>query len=184
MLTDLPGKSAVVTGAASGIGLAMARLFASEGMNVVLADVEEPALDKAVAEVAASAVHGAKAIAVVTDVALPESVEALADKAFAAFPGVDVLCNNAGVGSGAEGPMWQHERTDWQWAFAVNVWGVFHGIQAFLPRMIGQGHARPRRQHQLPGRRHRPAAHGQRLRRDEGRDRHDDRGPVRAAEAG
>ena len=138
MLTDLPGKTAVVTGAASGIGRAMARLFAAEGMNVVLADVEEPALDDAVAAVAAGAAQGAKAIGVVTDVSLHESVEALADQAFATFPSIDVLCNNAGVGSGAEGPMWQHERTDWQWAFAVNVWGVFHGIQAFLPRMLAQ----------------------------------------------
>ncbi len=138
MLTDLPGKTAVVTGAAGGIGLAMAKLYAAEGMNVVLADVEEPALAKAVEAVMRHRAGEAEAIGHVTDVSLPESVQALADRAFATFPSVDVLCNNAGVGSGAEGPMWQHERSDWQWAFAVNVWGVFHGVQAFLPRMIAQ----------------------------------------------
>jgi NAD(P)-dependent dehydrogenase (short-subunit alcohol dehydrogenase family) len=105
---------------------------------VVLADVEEPALDKAVEAVTEHAAGKAEAIGHLTDVSLPESVQALADRAFATFPSVDVLCNNAGVGSGAEGPMWQHERSDWQWAFAVNVWGVFHGVQAFLPRMIAQ----------------------------------------------
>jgi NAD(P)-dependent dehydrogenase (short-subunit alcohol dehydrogenase family) len=107
-------------------------------MSVVLADVEEPALDGAVKAVQERAAAGAVAVGHLTDVSLPESVTALADRAFATFPSVDVLCNNAGVGSGAEGPMWEHERTDWQWAFAVNIWGVFHGIQAFLPRMIAQ----------------------------------------------
>ena len=138
MLSEVSGRTAVVTGAAGGIGLSMARLFASEGMNVVLADVEEPALHKAVAEVGAAAKQGSKAIGVVTDVSLRESVDALADRAFAECGSVDVLCNNAGIGSGAEGPMWRHERSDWEWAFAVNIWGVFHGIQAFLPRMIAQ----------------------------------------------
>jgi NAD(P)-dependent dehydrogenase (short-subunit alcohol dehydrogenase family) len=138
VLSEVSGRTAVVTGAASGIGLSMARLFASKGMNVVLADVEEPALDKAVAEVGSAAKQGSKAIGVVADVSLRESVNGLADRAFAEFGSVDVLCNNAGIGSGAEGPMWQHERSDWEWAFAVNIWGVFHGIQAFLPRMIAQ----------------------------------------------
>lgn len=136
----LSGQVAVVTGAASGIGLAMAERFAAEGLRVVLADVEEPALDKAVASMRE---RGAEAFGQVTDVSARDSVEALADAAYGAFGAVHVLCNNAGVGSGAEGRMWEHEPNDWKWAFAVNVWGVFHGIQAFLPRMLeagGPGH--------------------------------------------
>ena len=73
------------------------------------------------------------------DVGDRDSVLALADAAYETFGAVHVLCNNAGVGSGAEGRMWEHEPNDWKWAFAVNVWGVFHGIQAFVPRMIAGG---------------------------------------------
>lgn len=130
------GQSAVVTGAASGIGLAMARRFAAEGLRVVLADVEEAALDKAVSGLRET---GAEVLGQITDVGDRASVDALADAAYGAFGAVHVLCNNAGVGSGAEGRMWEHDPKDWQWAFAVNVWGVFHGIQAFVPRMLAAG---------------------------------------------
>ncbi|WP_406001633.1 SDR family NAD(P)-dependent oxidoreductase [Streptomyces sp. NBC_00829] len=130
------GQVAVVTGAASGVGRAMARRFAAEGLNVVLADVEEAALRKAAGELAAD---GARVLAHAVDVGDRASVVALADAAYETFGAVHVLCNNAGVGSGAEGRMWEHEPNDWQWAFAVNVWGVFHGIQAFVPRMIASG---------------------------------------------
>ncbi|MFD7015597.1 SDR family NAD(P)-dependent oxidoreductase [Streptomyces sp. NPDC059928] len=130
------GQVAVVTGAASGIGLAMARRFAAEGLKVVLADVEEAALEKAAGELRE---EGARVLARITDVSERESVTALADAAYETFGAVHVLCNNAGVGSGAEGRMWEHEVNDWKWAFAVNVWGVFHGIQAFVPRMIEGG---------------------------------------------
>ncbi|MET9360704.1 SDR family NAD(P)-dependent oxidoreductase [Streptomyces sp. NPDC006632] len=130
------GQVAVVTGAASGIGLAMARRFAAEGLKVVLADVEEGALEKAAGQLRED---GAQVLARTVDVSERDSVLALADAAYETFGAVHVLCNNAGVGSGAEGRMWEHEVNDWKWAFAVNVWGVFHGIQAFVPRMIAGG---------------------------------------------
>ncbi|ROP54080.1 SDR family NAD(P)-dependent oxidoreductase [Streptomyces sp. PanSC9] len=130
------GQVAVVTGAASGIGLALARRFAAEGLKVVLADVEAAALDEAAAELRD---RGADVHARVVDVGVREQVVELAESAYETYGAVHVLCNNAGVGSGAEGRMWEHEPNDWRWAFAVNVWGVFHGVQAFVPRMIASG---------------------------------------------
>ncbi|MEV3991585.1 SDR family NAD(P)-dependent oxidoreductase [Streptomyces sp. NPDC049837] len=130
------GQVAVVTGAASGIGLAMARRFAAEGLKVVLADVEEAALEKAFTRLRD---EGAEVLARTVDVGDRTAVLSLADAVYDTFGAVHVLCNNAGVGSGAEGRMWEHDPNDWKWAFSVNVWGVFHGIQAFVPRMIASG---------------------------------------------
>lgn len=130
------GQVAVVTGAASGIGLAMARRFAAEGLKVALADVEEAALERAFRQLRE---EGAEVLARTVDVGDRAAVLSLADAVYETFGAVHVLCNNAGVGSGAEGRMWEHDPNDWKWAFSVNVWGVFHGIQAFVPRMLASG---------------------------------------------
>lgn len=133
-MDDLREKVAVVTGAASGIGLAMAHAFADEGMKVVLADVDEPGLHAARAGLAE---EGASAIGVVTDVSDPAAVEALRDAAVSAFGGAHVVCNNAGVAGG--GPTWQIPLETWRWVFAVNFWGVVHGIHSFVPLLLEQG---------------------------------------------
>ena len=137
-MQDFEGKVAVITGAASGIGFAMAERFAQEGMRVVLADIEEPALEAAVTRLR-QAEH--EVLAVVTDVSKVEAVGALADRAFETYGNVHVLCNNAGVAGagGSSGPVWEKTDRDWQWAFGVNYWGVLHGIQAFVPRMLANG---------------------------------------------
>jgi len=133
-MRELKGKVAVVTGAASGIGRAMAERFAREGMKVVLADVEEKPLAEARDTVARA---GAEALAVRTDVSRWEDVEALARRTFDAYGAAHVLCNNAGIGAG--GLTWELSEADWQWVLGVNLWGVVHGIRAFVPRMIRQG---------------------------------------------
>src|SRR6266487_3684576 len=126
-------KVAVVTGAASGIGRALAEKSAQEGMKVVLADVEESALKQAEDELKAS---GAEVLAVRTDVSKADEVEALAQRAFATYGAVHLLCNNAGVGAGRT--VWESSLADWQWVLGVNLWGVIYGIHYFVPRMLAQ----------------------------------------------
>jgi NAD(P)-dependent dehydrogenase (short-subunit alcohol dehydrogenase family) len=133
-MRDLMGKVAVVTGAASGIGRGLAERFGREGMRVVLADIEETPLAAARAAVESL---GAEAIAVTTDVSNRWQVEALARRAVEAYGAVHVLCNNAGVGAG--GMAWELSATDWEWVLGVNMWGVIHGIRAFVPQMVAQG---------------------------------------------
>src|SRR5207248_8286700 len=133
-MKDFQGKVAVVTGAASGIGRALAGKSMQEGMKVVLADVEESALKQAEDELKAS---GAEVLAVRTDVSKAGEVEALAQQAFATYGAVHLLCNNAGVGAGTT--VWGSSLADWQWVLGVNLWGVIHGIHFFVPRMLAQG---------------------------------------------
>ncbi|GAC1364147.1 MAG: hypothetical protein NVS2B12_08230 [Ktedonobacteraceae bacterium] len=132
-MKDFRGKTAVVTGAASGIGRALAEKCVQEGMKIVLADVEEQALHKAADELKA---RGGDVLAVQTDVSKAEQVEALAQKAFATYSGVHLLFNNAGVGAGAN--VWESSLADWQWVLGVNLWGIIHGIHFFVPRMLAQ----------------------------------------------
>ena len=128
------GHVAVVTGGASGIGLALARAFLAENMNVVIADIEEEAITAALADLGgADAVLG-----VHTDVTDWDSVEHLASTTFDHFGSCHVLCNNAGVGAPSS-IVWETTINDWRWVHGVNVMGVVHGIQAFVPRMIASG---------------------------------------------
>jgi NAD(P)-dependent dehydrogenase (short-subunit alcohol dehydrogenase family) len=131
-MNDFQGRVAVVTGGASGIGKALAKAFLGEGMKVVLADVEEPAL-KATAEEL-----GGEVIGVVTDVSDASSVQALADRVFDLHGACHILCNNAGVAA-PNLDLWETESSDFQWVHGVNVAGVAHGVQAFVPRMIASG---------------------------------------------
>lgn len=133
-MKDFHGKTAVITGAASGIGLAMAQRFAREGMRLVLADIERDALQAAQH---ALRDDGAEVVAVPTDVADPTSVRALAETALQAFGQIHVLCCNAGVCSRA-GLIWEQTPADWTWVFGVNVTGVANCMQTFVPILLRQ----------------------------------------------
>jgi NAD(P)-dependent dehydrogenase (short-subunit alcohol dehydrogenase family) len=132
----LQGKVAVVTGAASGIGLAMARRFAAEGMQVAMADVDETALVDAVEQLATE-VGEENVAAIPTDVRDPVSVDALAAATFEQFGTAHVVCNNAGIAGG--GLAWTIPPERWRWIVEVNLLGVVNGIRSFVPRMIEQG---------------------------------------------
>ena len=132
-MKEFAGKVAVVTGAASGIGRALAEHCAQERMKVVLADVEEPPLfqtERALRE------SGASVLAVPTDVSKLADVQALGERTLAAFGAVHLLCNNAGVGAGASA--WEATINDWKWVIGANLWGVIYGVHVFVPIMLGQ----------------------------------------------
>ena len=133
-MENLQGKVAVITGGASGIGRAVARRAASEGMKVVIADIEEGALKQAERELTS---QGTDAIAVATDVADAASVRELRERALRRYGAVHLVHNNAGVGGG--GPIWEVPEEDWRWIVGVNLWGVIHGVAAFVPLLVEQG---------------------------------------------
>lgn len=128
---DFRNRTAVITGAASGIGFGLAEAAVERGMSVVLADVEASALKQAEEALAS---RGAQILAVVTDVSNEASLAALADRAFQEFGEVALLCNNAGVSVGVTQRIWELDRADWEWLMGVNMWGLIHGLNAFLPR--------------------------------------------------
>jgi NAD(P)-dependent dehydrogenase (short-subunit alcohol dehydrogenase family) len=132
-MKEFKNKVAVITSAASGIGRAIAGRCSQEGMKVVLADIEQPALDQAEQELRAT---GATVLAVRTDVPKAGDVEALAQKSIAAFGAVHLLFNNAGVGAGST--VWDSSLADWQWVIGVNLWGVIYGVRVFIPIMLTQ----------------------------------------------
>src|SRR5262249_21555323 len=136
LVRDLAGKTAFITGGASGIGLALGRAFAEGGCRVMLADIEEAALHNALRSLEGT---GSDIRGVVCDVADPASVEAAAEKTIAAFGKVHILCNNAGVagGSGID----DIALASWRWVIDVNLLGVVHGVRAFLPHMRAHGEA-------------------------------------------
>ena len=132
-MKEFRGRTAVITGAASGIGLELARRAAAEGMNLVLADIEATKLDAAAARLG---IDAGRILAQRTDVSREDEVKALADAAFARFGGVHLLCNNAGVG--LTRVSWELSTADWNWVLGVDLWSVIHGVQHFVPRMLQQ----------------------------------------------
>jgi len=131
MITNFKGKTAVLTGAGSGFGLECARIGASLGMNLVLVDVQQDALDQASAEMKAL---GAEVLCFTLDVSSAEQMQAMSQAVFQRFGAPNFVFNNAGVGSG--GLVWENTVKDWEWVLGVNLWGVIHGVRLFTPMML------------------------------------------------
>ena len=138
MIQDFKGKTAVLTGAGSGFGLECARIGARLGMNLVLVDVQQDALDKAEAEMKA---QGVQVLASKVDVSSAAEMDALAGAVKARFGAPHFVFNNAGVGSG--GLVWENSVADWNWVLGVNLWGVIHGVRLFTPMMLEAAKADP-----------------------------------------
>ncbi len=138
MISDFNDKTAVLTGAGSGFGLECARIGAKLGMNLVLVDVQQDALDKARAELEAA---GAAVLASKVDVSSAEQMDALAQAVVQRFGAPHFVFNNAGVGSG--GLIWENSVKDWEWVLGVNLWGVIHGVRLFTPLMLAAAQADP-----------------------------------------
>lgn len=132
-MKDLEGKVAVITGAASGIGLGLARRFARAGMKIALVDIEAGPLEEAAKELESA---GASVMTARVNVAKTDQMDALAKSVLDRFGGVHLVCNNAGVGGG--GPMWDLSAADWEFVMGPNLWGVIHGIRVFTQTLIDQ----------------------------------------------
>lgn len=135
-MRDFDGKVAIVTGGGQGIGRALIERFTDEGMRAVVADVVPELVEGTTRELRD---QGRDVLGVVTDVTDLESVAALRDATIAEYGSIDVLCNNAGIGSASEGQIWDHHVNDWRWSFDVNVMGIVNGIHAIVPTMLAQG---------------------------------------------
>lgn len=134
-MKEFHDRVAVITGGASGIGLALAERFAAEGMKLAIADIHQPSLDEAAAKLRAS---GATVLAERVDVSDAAAVEAFAEAVYRGYGAVHVLCNNAGVTNPAR-QAWKMSLDRWNWVLGVNLWGVIHGVNAFVPKMIAAG---------------------------------------------
>ena len=133
-MKEFAGKTVVITGAASGIGYALAERFAEEKMNVVLADIEQDALDAAVSKISDL---GVDAVGIQVDVMDKNSVQSLAKQSIDAFGNIHILCNNAGVAPPAtDEAIWDHDQNGWDWVMGVNFYGVLYGLQSFVPHMV------------------------------------------------